>query len=138
MSSIMEPFRHLLKPNTTFIWNNLLHAKFVEVKEMIANVVTEAIKHFETLSPTCLATDWCKSGLGFFLLQKWCACSQTGPRCCKGGWKLVLAGGRFTTPAESRYSPTEGELLTVADSLHKARHFILGCKNLIIAVDHLP
>ena len=49
-----------------------------------------------------------------------------------------MAGGRFTTPAESRYSPTEGELLAVADSLHKARHFVLGCKYLIVAVDHLP
>ena len=58
--------------------------------------------------------------------------------CCKNGWKLVLAGGRFTTPAESRYNATEGELLGVAYSLHKARHFVLGCKNLIIVVDHLP
>ena len=134
----MAPFRNLLKPNTPFIWNNLLQAKFVEAKEMIINAVTEGIKHFETSHPTCFAMDWCKSGLGFFLLQKWCECSQTGPRCCKNGWKLVLAGGRFTTPAESRYSPTEGELLAVADSLHKARHFVLGCKNLIITVDHLP
>ena len=137
-ASIMAPFRNLLKPNTPFIWNNLLQAKFVEAKEMIINVVTEGIKHFETLHPTCFATDWGKSGLGFFLLQKWCECSQTGPRCCKNGWKLVLAGRRFTTPAESRYSPTEGELLAVADSLHKARHFVIGCKNLIIAVDYLP
>ena len=59
MSSIMEPFRHLLKPNTPFIWNNLLQAKFVEAKEMIINVVTEGIKHFETSHPTCFATDWC-------------------------------------------------------------------------------
>ena len=27
------------------------------------------------------------------------------------------------TPAESRYSPAEGELLAVADSLYKARHY---------------
>ena len=100
--------------------------------------VTEGIKHFEPNRPTCLATDWSKSGLGFFLLQKHCHCKITGPRCCEDGWNLVLAGGRFTTPAESRYSPTEGELLAVADSLHKARHFVLGCKHLIVAVDHLP
>merc|ERR1712082_432361 len=134
----MEPFRHLLKPNTPFMCDAVLQDKFVKAKEKIIEEVTDGIKHFETSRPTCLATDWCKSGLVFFLLQKHCECKPTGPRCCRDGWKLVLAGGRFTTPAESRYSPTEGELLAVADSLHKARHFILGCKNLIIAVDHLP
>ena len=51
---------------------------------------------------------------------------------------MVLAGGRFTSPAESRYSPTEGELLAVVDSLFKSRHFTLGCSKLIVAVDHLP
>ena len=50
----------------------------------------------------------------------------------------MLAGGRFTTPAESRYSPTEGEMLAVVDSLHKARFFVQGCKDLVIAVDHEP
>ena len=28
--------------------------------------------------------------------------------------------------------------MAVADSLHKSRHFVLGCKNLIVAVDNLP
>ena len=60
------------------------------------------------------------------------------PRCCNDGWKLVLAGGRFTKPAESRYSPVEGELLAVADALYKARHFVLGCDKLVVAVDHKP
>ena len=49
-----------------------------------------------------------------------------------------MAGGRFTKPAESRYSPVEGELLAVADALFKARHFVLGCDKLIIAVDRKP
>ena len=51
---------------------------------------------------------------------------------------MVLAGGRFTKPAESRYSPVEGELLAVADAnaLYKSRHFVLGCDKLVVAVDH--
>ena len=28
--------------------------------------------------------------------------------CCKEGWRLNLMGGRFTSPAEPRYSPIEG------------------------------
>ena len=38
-----------------------------------------------------------------------CNCSVISPLCCEKGWRLVLAGGKFNTPAESRYSPTEGE-----------------------------
>lgn len=43
-----------------------------------------------------------------------------------------------THPAESRYAPVEGEALAVAEALDKSRHFVLGCKDLIIAVDHKP
>ena len=71
-------------------------------------------------------------------MQKYCECKEMVPSCCKGGWHLVLAGGRFTKPAESRYSPVEGECLTVSDALFKARQFVLGFPDLIIAVDHKP
>ena len=79
-----------------------------------------------------------KQGIGFFLMQKWCQCEKLHLSCCPEGWKLVLAGGRFTKPAESRYSPVEGELLAVTDALYKARHFVLGCDKLTVAVDHKP
>ena len=100
--------------------------------------MTEGVKHFDVTRQTYLATDWSRQGIGLFLLQKWCECDQFHPRCCVDGWKLVLAGGRFNKPAESRYSPVEGELLAVADALYKARHFVLGCDKLIIAVDRKP
>ena len=103
-------------------------------KEKIIEAVTDGVKYFEMGRQTCLATDWSKQGIGFFLMQKWCKCVKIHPSCCPGGWKLVLAGGRFTKPAESRYSPVEGELLAVADALYKARHFILGCDNLVQGV----
>ncbi|GFO33257.1 Pol polyprotein [Plakobranchus ocellatus] len=54
------------------------------------------------------------------------------------GWKVTLVGSRFTSLAESRYAPIEGEALAVVDALEKTRHFVLGCPNLIIAVDHRP
>ena len=70
--------------------------------------------------------------------QKYCNCNGHTPACCKTGWKLTFAGSRLTTKAESKYSPTEGEALTVAWSLHRSKFFTLGCKNLIIATDHQP
>ena len=54
------------------------------------------------------------------------------------GMEITLVGSRFTHAAESRYAPIEGEALAVADALDKARYFVLGCKDLIIAVDHKP
>ena len=47
-------------------------------------------------------------------------------------------GSRFTHGAESRYAPIEGEALAVVDALDKARHFTLGCSDLLVAVDHKP
>ena len=47
-------------------------------------------------------------------------------------------GSRFTHAAESKYVPIEGQALAVADVLDKARHSVLGCKNLTIVVDHRP
>ena len=47
-----------------------------------------------------------------------------------------LVSSRFTSSAESRYEPIEGDALAVVDALEKARHFLLGCPNLMIAVDH--
>ena len=138
MSLIMEPFRHLLKPDVPFSWSDTLDEKFKLAKEEIIAKVSEGIRHFEVERPTCVATDFSKSGVGFFLMQKWCECKQIHPRCCNNGWRLCLAGGRFTTPSESRYSPIEGECLAVAVALHKTRHFVLGCPNLIVATDHLP
>ena len=72
------------------------------------------------------------------LVQKWCKCPQVHPRCCPSGWKLTLAGGRFTSPAESRYRPIEGECLSISEALQKAKYFVLGCPDLLVSTDHKP
>ena len=66
------------------------------------------------------------------------SCNTTTPFCCPTGWKTTLVGSRFTSKAESWYAPIEGEALAVVDALEKARYFVLGCKNLVICVDHKP
>ena len=83
--------------------------------------------------------DWSKDGIGYLLLQQHCSCPPTNaPTCWSDGWYLVFAGSRFTTEAESRYAPTEGECLAISWSLNNACMFILGCKELIIVMDHKP
>ena len=105
---------------------------------MIASAI-EGIKAFDKSKNTCLQTDWCREGIGYLLLQQHCSCtSDKIPLCCKDGWKLVMAGSRFTKGAEVRYSPTEGEALGVAWSLEHARMFVLGCEKLVVSTDHKP
>ena len=134
----MLPFRQLLKPGTPFTWTQDMDQLFEESKEIIIKEVEEGVRIFDKSKPTCLATDWSKAGIGFWLIQKHCNCKQTKPFCCADGWKTTLVGSRFTHPAESRYAPIEGEALAVADALEKTRFFILGCQDLILAVDHKP
>ena len=138
MAEKMEPFRDLLKPKTTFTWTDELDSLFEESKQQIVQEIEEGVRIFDKAKPTCLATDWSKEGIGFWLFQKHCECAIIKPFCCPSGWKITLVGSRFTSGAESRYAPIEGEALAVADALDKARFFVLGCDNLILAVDHKP
>ena len=137
-AEIMLPFRQLLSPTIKFEWTAELDNAFNKSKGKIISEISKGVEIFNKNLPTCLATDWSKSGIGFWLFQKHCQCRPLKPFCCKDGWKVVLVGSHFTNGAESRYQPIEGEALAVVDALHKARHFVLGCKNLIIAVDHKP
>ena len=138
MTNRMLPFRSQLKPGTLFVWDDTLTQLFEESKTIIVNEIEQGVKIFDKIRPTCLATDWSKTGIGFWLFQKHCSCAKVTLFCCPSGWKITLVGSRFTHAAESRYAPIEGEALAVADALDKARYFVLGCKDLIIAVDHKP
>ena len=138
MASVMSPFRELLKPTSPFRWTSELQTAFDASKIEICNRIREGVQIFQKDRPTCLATDWSKDGIGYWLFQKHCQCPAREIFCCQEGWKVTLVGSRFTHPAESRYAPVEGEALAVADALDKARHFVLGCSDLIIAVDHKP
>jgi hypothetical protein len=138
MTKHMQPFRHLLKPSTKFIWTDELNDLFIQSKNIIIQEMKEGVRLFDTRRPTCLSTDWSVNGVGFTLLQKYCSCKERTPVCCATGWKTCLFGSRFTHPAESRYAPIEGEALAVAYALHQSRYFILGCTDLLVATDHKP
>ena len=148
VSEDLAPLRCLLKDEEgkkhKFTWNEQLQEAFESSKKHIVNSVAKGIETFDPERLTCLQCDWSKNGIGFLLLQKHCGCNQPDPTdttmqlCCKSGWKIVYAGSRFTNPAESRYSPTEGEALAVAWSLKSSRLFTLGCPNLFVITDHKP
>jgi hypothetical protein len=137
---IMDPFRDLMKKNQRFYWDDTLEALFQRSKTEIVRQAEEGVRTYDLLKPTCLTTDWCKTGLGFALTQKHCKCSgDANPGCGSGHWKLVFAGSRVTKKNEQAlFSPTEGECLAATFGLTRCRMFTLGCPNLILAVDHRP
>ena len=137
-ASIMEPFRQLLS-SKTFFWDETLDQLFKSSKEKIIELVKDGVKTFEPDRPTCLTTDFSKTGIGFDLTQKHCSCPDPiRPDCGDGHWRLVFAGSRFTKDAEGRYAPIEGEALAVVHGLHRCRMFVMGSPNLTVAVDHKP
>ena len=137
-TEVMAPFRQLLSPKTPFKWDDNLDQAFENGKREIIDKVIEGIQLFDLNRTTCLQVDWSKEGIGFLLLQQYCQCQKTTPRCCPDGWKLCYVNSRFLSDIESRYAPIEGELLAVTWSLKKTRHWVLGCPGLIVATDHKP
>jgi hypothetical protein len=130
----MRPFRELLANKTKqFFWDSILGSK-----NKILQLTSDGVKSFEISRTTCLLTDWSKMGLGYTLMQKYCNCQDMTPICGNGHWKLIFAGSRFTKTSESHYAPIEGEALAVAYGLKQCRMFVLGCPDLIVAVDHKP
>lgn len=135
---IMEPFRELLKHNSKFYWDDSLDRLFKDSKHEILEKIKDGVKTFQLGKETCLTTDWSKTGIGFTLTQKQCSCPLVDPLCGEGHWDVVYAGSRFTSPAEQRYAPIEGEALALLFGLESCHMFTMGCPNLTIAVDHKP
>ena len=138
IANVLLPFRELLKPNNKFHWNDALQHAFEKSKLSIIDEIHNGVEIFDESKHTCLATDWSKHGIGYWLFQKRCFCPSNDLFCCKQGWNITLVSSRFTHVAESRYALIEGEALAVADALEKARHLPGMQKNLAIAVDHRP
>ena len=137
-SSVMAPFRHLLSPKTEFKWDDTMEEAFVASKKEIVRLIEEGVNSFDPELTTCLSPDYSNTGMGWILQQKTCKCTPVSPICCKTGWKLVLAGGRFCNSAETRYSPTEGEATACVEGLRDTKYYTLGCRDLYIATDHKP
>ena len=135
---LVAPFRAFLGKNKKFEWNGELDNIFQESKSAIIEAIRNGVEIFDLNRPTSLQTDFSEVGIGYFLSQKHCECSGSSPGCCEEGWRITLAGSRFLKPAETRYSPVEGEALAIAWSLEQTKYFTLGCKDLSVTTDHKP
>lgn len=75
------PFCQLLKPGAPFVWDNDLNNLFEESKSMIIDEIEEGVRIFDKSKLTCLAIDWSKTGIGYWLFQKHCRCPTNTPFC---------------------------------------------------------
>ena len=69
---------------------------------------------FKVVRITAHVMDGAQEGQSLSLWQKHCDCK--GPItivCCRRGLRIVFMSSRFNNDAQSRYSPIEGEALTV-------------------------
>ena len=135
---LMAPFKPFLSPKRKFEWNDNLDKAFSRSKDAITDAIRHGVEIFDPTQCTCLRPDWSNRGIGYFLLQKHCACPSTLPDCCSNGWRVTLAGSRFLSSAEQRYAPIEGEALAVAWGLEQTKYFTQGCDNLVVVTDHKP
>lgn len=137
-SPAMLPFRHLLSSKVPFSWSPELEKAFSASKREIVEQCREGVWSFNPSLPTCLATDWAKYGMGYWLCQKHGQCEGVKPGCCPSGWQTVFVGSRFCTEAEQRYAPICGEALAASWGTEKCRYFLLGLQNFLLALDHRP
>jgi hypothetical protein len=137
-SEELRPVHDLLPPKVQFYWDNTMDMVLPHAKSEILKAAAEGVRMFDKDHMMCLSPDFSKFGIGFSLGQKYCDCDSDQPWCCEDSWKLVFADKRHTHKAEEEYHPIEGEALAAAWALDKSRHFMLGCRDLILAVDHKP
>ena len=144
-SDLMAPFRDLLKVSESkarkVYWDENLQQIFEKSRSELVQVATKGLAYFDTSKRTAVISDWSKTarGIGFYIAQKHCHCTDENDIfCCSNGWKLVYCNSRFLNSTEADYVPIEGEALGMSWALKKGRMFLLGCKDILVCVDHQP
>ena len=122
---MLDPFQPLLSTKNEFLWSEEFQATFDAIKRTLTT--TPILSYFNPEKPTRLCTDASRKGLGFVLQQR------DGEQ-----WKLVQAGSRFLSDAESRYTIIELEMLAIAWAVTKCNIFLAGLQQFLMITDHHP
>ena len=126
LTPMLAPIRPLLSPKSAFALETRHQDAFQQVIRELTN--PRILANYKQRLPLRLKTDAAQSGgLGMALLQQ-------HPF---GEWRILQCGSRHITPAESRYSATEVELLAVVWAVHKA-HLNLAGADFEFGVYHRP
>ncbi|UYV81614.1 hypothetical protein LAZ67_20001709 [Cordylochernes scorpioides] len=126
LTELSAPIRSLLSAKAAFVWENPHQRAFDAVIQELCS--SRILAQFSPGQPLRLETDAAQTqGLGYALYQQ-----QPDSQ-----WRLLQVGSRNVTPAESRYSATEIELLAVVWAAKKCKLFLMG-SHFELIVDHRP
>jgi transposase InsO family protein len=126
IAELANPLKGLLKKKNEFIWTAAHQEAFEKAREKLAD--PKFLAYYDHRRPTRLHTDASRlNGLGFVLKQ------QQDDK----SWRIVQAGSRFLSSAETRYAMVELELLAIVWACKKARAFLEGI-DFTVVTDHKP
>jgi len=126
IAELAAPLKDLLKKKNEYVWTPDHQAAFEKAREELSN--PNQLAYFDHRKPTRLYTDASRlNGLGFVVKQL-----QD-----EGHWRIVQAGSRFLSSAETRYAMVELEMLAIAWAMQKARPFLEGIR-FEVMTDHKP
>ena len=114
------PSRNLLKKNVDFVWNSSHSKAFEKVTLLICTTKTTAC--YDRNRPVVLHVEASIKGLGAALFQN---------------NKLIAFASKAFTPAETRYTNIERELLAVVYDCEKFHLYLYG-RSLVVKIDHRP
>ncbi len=120
LSSVCEPLRRLTHKDATWLWSSEHDEAFEKIKGMVSS--TPLLKYFNPSDPTEGQGDASSTGLGFVLTQN---------------DQPVTLASRALTPAETRYSQIEKELLALVFGLEHNHQYVYGRK-ITLWTDHKP
>ena len=124
-ADLMQPLHSLLKDKTqSLTWTDEAVAAFNATKQALANASLLAYPSPD--APTCLMTDAFDTAVGAVLQQY-----------INDTWQPISFFSCKMTPAETRYSTFDRELLAVYLSIKHFRHFLEG-RTFHVLTDHKP
>ncbi len=85
-ATTMAPFRDLLQLSTKFTLTTEHHEAFEESKQIIIEQINQGVEIFEKDRPTCIATDWSKIGIGYWMFH---VCPTRELFCGNDGWRIT-------------------------------------------------
>ena len=115
-----EPLRRLTHKNVEWSWTKEQSDAFERIKQCVTS--DPVLRYFDPVNETEGQGDASEKGLGFALLQK--------------GQPITYAS-RALTPAETRYSQIEKELLAQVFGLERNHQYTYGRK-VVLWTDHKP
>ena len=123
--SVLTAEMNAQRREKTLNWTEVMEEKFKELKEKFRKSPIRAYPRYgEDEAPFEVWPDFSNQAIGHVLQQRQ-----------DGKLRLIAAGGRKTTPGETNYAPTKGELSAIVHALRTHEH-ILRYKPFVIMTDH--